>query len=289
MEHVDFCTEWQTAQTVLVGLVRALAPLTGNDVSLALKCRFPIPKPPTLPKEPLNTHHSVELLSTLTKAQQWIEQLSPLEPPISSSNPQEPSVTKQAKRMVTEIQQTIAHLASSIFLKNPQEKPLKQALGNLKPHLDDLIEAVTRQQMGTTDEPSTPFRAPQPFKHLLEARARQQMNLRDEHPAAFRAPFPQPSQRFPFKKFAEKGERGGESVAKVPRKPPEQAAPLPSFFKGIEKSPLKQEVPALFQEPQPTSAPYLTQPKPLFEEKKKKKKKGQPQKRKEPSLFDRDS
>lgn len=151
--------EWSKAQDLLVKLVQALAPLTVQEVpaSLFLNKRFFIPQQWSA-EVPLSKH-PIRLLTILQKEVNNLVGEAPPKKEISKK--EAPPVAKQAKQLIAEVQEAIGKLVNSEFIQAPKEAPLKEALKKLKPNLDQIIEAVTKEQESETEEEPS-FRHPLP-------------------------------------------------------------------------------------------------------------------------------
>lgn len=167
--------EWSQAQDLLIKLVQVLTPLTERIVpaSFFLSRRFVIPSglmQDDCPSVPLR--HPVRILSALHTVQQevekWIgkapqeieERKGEVRPPVSRNPnvPKEtPPLSKQAQKLIHEVQKAIGELANSTYIQDPKEAPLREALKKLKPNLDRIIDSMAHEKE-PEQAPTAPFR-----------------------------------------------------------------------------------------------------------------------------------
>lgn len=85
---------------------------------------------------------------------------------------QPPTVANQAQKLVDQVRVAIRSLSSSYVFSNPHEAPLKDVFERLKPLVEEMIAAVGRGDMPSSDSGSaSPFRLPLPIsprEHLLK-------------------------------------------------------------------------------------------------------------------------
>lgn len=179
--------EWSRAQDLLLKLVQILTPLTDQEASapsLFLTKRFFVPPLP-LESESFHFRHPVCLLSTLHSVQkqvtQWIDEEFSFPEERTSSAPEKREtpippfrekstaapLSIQAKRLIDQVHDAIGKLCTSVNIKDPKEEPLKQALRRLKPSLDQIVEAVSKDEMPETKEGK--------FKHPLPVSYRERL------------------------------------------------------------------------------------------------------------------
>ncbi len=247
-------TEWSRAQDLLVKLVHALTPLTVKEVpaSLFLTRRFFIPSDwmPDSADSPL-LKQPIRLLTTLHSVQEqvekWIGEAPQSSREVESGKKQAAPLSRQAEKLIAEVQEAIGKLSTSSFTKDPQEAPLREALKKLKPDLDRLIEAVSHDQ----ESAPIPEASKSPFRHPLPRSSREEMvkkllSLSEEK----RAPKERTSSLqegeknlesntsyekiAPIKKEGE-GTAQEKKVVKIPLIK-ESKAPLLDLEKGIEKA-----------------------------------------------------
>jgi len=201
INRIDFLK----TQELLLKLIQALLPLTEKTESLSslLQQRF----------WPVDAHfyarHSIHPIKTLYSVQADVEkaltQASPEKPKLSqhlqqelpvsqkkreSSLPQPSNPAKEqpedslpklplalrAQRLINEVQDAIAKLCDSTYIKNPKEKPLLQTLQRLKPQIDEIVKEIASKE-GTMDRletSNTYHRLPRPIREHLIAK--------DHHP-----------------------------------------------------------------------------------------------------------
>jgi hypothetical protein len=181
--------DWSQAQDLLVKLVQVLTPLTERIVptSFFLSRRFVIPAGLMQDDQPsIPLRHPVRLLSALHTVQKQVEELiadSPQEPEgevkknesrpaVKNENvPKDtPPLSKQAQKLIVQVQDAIGKLATSTYIQDPQEAPLRKALKELKPDLDRIIDLMV-QNPELERVPPTSFRHSiprSPREHLLE-------------------------------------------------------------------------------------------------------------------------
>jgi hypothetical protein len=157
--------EWSQAQDILLNLVQALKPLTERIVptSFFLSRRFVIPSGLAQEDSPsILSRQSIRILSALHSVQKevekWIasppkeacENAEPLEaPPLKEARvpPREAApLSKQAQKLIQEVQKAIGELASSTYIQSPTEAPLRAALTKLKPNLDQIIDFMAHEK-----------------------------------------------------------------------------------------------------------------------------------------------
>lgn len=101
----------------------------------------------------------------------------------------EPTVSKQAVRLIDQVRDAIRNLSHSGNLIDPQPGPLRDALKRLKPMIDALIEAVSQSDMHTPSDglaPKTQFVLPKldrehlkiPFPHQKEGTKKETPSIR---------------------------------------------------------------------------------------------------------------
>lgn len=183
--------EWSKAQGLLIKLVQTLAPLTDGSIpSSFLNRRFFIP--PANEGSLSVFKHPVRLLTTLHSVQKQVAELigeSPSqEKALSSTNPPQAKseqkeaqrpftpLAKQAKNLIDQVQEAIAKLTSSSYVKDPGEAPLRDTLRRLKPHLDRIIEALAQEGMDFNQE-----RSPSPFRFSLPRSSREELVRKQIH------------------------------------------------------------------------------------------------------------
>lgn len=166
--------EWSQAQELLIKLVQVLTPLAERTVpaSFFLSRRFVIPSGLIQDDlQPFLLRHPVRLLTTLHSVQKQVEQWI-AEPPKeveAGENekgepvPREtPPLSKQAQKLIDQVQEAIVKLSTSTYVQDPQEVPLREALKKLKPNLDRIIDSMTHEK-----EPSSRPKAPSHFRHPI--------------------------------------------------------------------------------------------------------------------------
>jgi hypothetical protein len=164
--------EWSQAQSLLLKLVHVLTPLTLRTIPASfLNRHFFIPFSSTKGDfEACSLKNPVRLMTTLHSVQKevdrWVEENSYLEEPQAESKtarlskgdlifanrevrevPKETlPISKQAQRLISQVQDAIATLSCSSFIRNPDKTNLKETLKKLKPHLDRIIESVEQDK-----------------------------------------------------------------------------------------------------------------------------------------------
>lgn len=164
--------DWSKAQELLRTLVQVLTPLTDrpDPISVVISKRFFSPSHSA--SSPLQLKHPIRILSTLHSVQKTVNEIIGEPPPKPESierpkpnelpkNPvSQPLISKQAKKLIDQVQEAIANLCSSTNMKDPKEAPLREALKRLKPELDRLIHVVAEEGKNTTDEGNHPAYRP---------------------------------------------------------------------------------------------------------------------------------
>lgn len=172
--------EWSQAQDLLLKLVRILAPLTEDrsiPISSVLSKRFFAP-PTNEDFQGFQFRNPVRILTNLHNVQKQVEELIG-EPSIENFNaskqafepkkvcrPEQmtpkpfPPLSKQAQKLINQVQDAIGKLCSSTNIKKPDEAPLRETLKQLKPSLDRMIEAVTHKELHPANDSSSSFRLP---------------------------------------------------------------------------------------------------------------------------------
>jgi len=158
--------EWPN---LLLKLVHALKPLVEPPVSNSsfLNQRFFIPPPATHEDFPTLSSRQPRLLKILQSVQKEVEEFIgensvetpsvPLNSPVEEAQNQ--PLSKQAQKLIEQVQDAIKNLSSSTQIKNPEEAPLRATLTHLKPSLDQIIHRVTHEGMHSGgDNPPPPFR-----------------------------------------------------------------------------------------------------------------------------------
>ncbi len=287
--------DWSEAQAILLKLVQTLTPWTGKEVptSFFLSKRFSFPS--DLAEGTPHLRSSVKLLTTLRNARElvdeWVPDSSdaprPESPEGKASQPEGKKIhpvpfAKQAERMIHEVQEAIGTMVYSAQLKDPKEEPLRLALKRLKPHLDELIEAVANEGMHSADDRPAPFRFPLAVphrEHLLRRIAQRGEKLGwevgegrgtpNEREVETKVLTPRHRQEGIVEK---RGEREKELPrSRAPQTPPEST--LESHPKTVEGTdPMKMQ---LHEKTVLPAAPFIPQIKnPISSVKKKKKRKG---------------
>lgn len=170
--------DWSNARNLLVKLAQALSPLADNTSSITntifLNRRF-VPPQHDLGAD-FYERHPVQILIKLHEVQKQVEELiddpeAPKETPETrfKNNPktaaskesafeverpkngasQTPSIlplVRQAKELVHQVQEAIVKLSSSLYIKDPNEAPLRETLKKLKPDLDRIIQTIAEIQ-----------------------------------------------------------------------------------------------------------------------------------------------
>ncbi len=172
--------DWSRAQDLLIKLVQILSPLAEREASVSffLNKRFFIP--PSMGDDTtfFRSRHPVRLLTTLHSVQKQVEEMiegsrevpeSPTEAKPAESNPVQqkqmgekpektPPLSRQAKRLIDQVQDAIGKLCQSTHLKDPKEEPLREALKRLQPGIRRIIEEVAHEELHTADEGLPQFR-----------------------------------------------------------------------------------------------------------------------------------
>jgi hypothetical protein len=135
--------DWGNAQSLLIEIVKVLSPLAVKRVpaSLFLNRRFLSPTAFLPEEEPLDAHHSLQILSTLRKTQERVEGWvgKSLE---GEGGDQPQALAKEAKQLIEEVRAAIGKLSSSKFMQNPEDKLIYQTFIKLKPSLDRIVQAM---------------------------------------------------------------------------------------------------------------------------------------------------
>jgi len=177
--------EWLKAKDLLVELVQVLTPLTERIVpaSFFLSRRFLIPSAFT-PDDfhPVPLRHPVRLLTDLhsvqKKVEKWIGE-APQETvekemaqrPVTKieNKPQTMApLSKQAQKLLQQVQLAIEKLSTSTHIQNPVEEPLREAFRKLKPNLDRIIDSVTQDNAPEKNPPGF-------FRHPVPRTAREEL------------------------------------------------------------------------------------------------------------------
>ena len=135
---------------------------------------------------------------------------------------QTPTVANQAQKLVDQVRASIRTLSTSYVFSNPHEAPLKDVFEKLKPLVEEMIAAVGRGEMPSSDSGSaSAFRLP------LPPSSREQMFKKQ-------IPFPKPE-------AAAIPKEAVESHTWIPRREPKQETARQPFARSEpgEKSPLE--------------------------------------------------
>lgn len=206
--------EWSQVREVLIRQI--LTPSTERMVlaSLFLSRCFVIPSGFMQDDlQPFLLRHPVRLLTTLHSVQKQVEQWI-AEPPKEMEAEERPathlsrseigarqpfpketsSLSKQAQKLIDQVQDAIVKLATSTYIQDPQEVPLREALKKLKPNLDRIIDSMTQER----ERPLQPNTLSS-FHHPIPASDREHVfaNLAsstEKRPAPYQSPHSHPIQ-----------------------------------------------------------------------------------------------
>lgn len=153
--------DWSRAQTLLLKLVEVLVPLTDRNRPDSVVLTRPFFIPPSA-EEIHALRCPVRILTTLHSVQKQVEEWVGKEVENGESpSSEKPPISKQAKQLIMQVQNAIGKLCTSTNIQNPEEAPLRETLKTLKPHLDQIIEAVKHEGMHTPSDGLPPsFRYP---------------------------------------------------------------------------------------------------------------------------------
>ncbi len=241
--------EWSQAQDLLIKLVQVLTPLTERIVpaSFFLSRRFVIPSglmQEDCPSIPLR--HPVRILSALHTVQQevekWIgkapqeieEKKSEVRPPLSRNEnvPKDtPPLSKQAQKLIHEVQKAIGELANSTYIQDPKEAPLREALKKLKPNLDRIIDSMAHEKE-PEQAPQVPLRQsiPRTPRDFIFAKPHMFAEILNNEIAARPAPAKDPVDSPIVRLVQRGGEKEGRGVEPASPKSipvPTRTAPAP--------------------------------------------------------------
>lgn len=145
--------EWSQAQELLLQLVQVLSPLAEQPAQrhIILTNRLFVPQK-SEDYQPVQSKNPVRILLTLEsmqkQVQEWVgeEGEGRVKTTIPPKNPT-PPIAMQAKTLLLRVQNAIGRLVSSSNLKDPKQEPLREAMKQLKPDLDRIIQAVAEEGM----------------------------------------------------------------------------------------------------------------------------------------------
>jgi len=123
------------------------------------------------------------------------------------------SVATQAKRLVNEVQKTIAQFCTSSHIKNPNREPLQEVFRGLQPKINRMVASIIASETSEREDVRNPIPIPMREKKLRELTGDFELKFRDLPKVEREKEFRETSTQKILTKLVSKNNRGSQSLS----------------------------------------------------------------------------